>query len=53
MATRCKLCRRQLPDTSYDDRCTCGWWLDHNCSRNHREWCPRDGEDRWVGAVEL
>ncbi|WP_157525738.1 hypothetical protein [Halorientalis sp. IM1011] len=53
MAIGCKLCRRQLPDTGHDANCGCGWWLDHNCCENHREWCPDGGEDGWIGAVEL
>lgn len=53
MAIGCKLCRRRLPDVGHDATCSCGWWLDHNCSENHRQWCPDGGEDGWIGAVEI
>jgi len=52
MATRCTLCRR-LVDRSQDADCRCGWCLDPNCARNHREFCPTDGQDKWIGAVEI
>ncbi|MFB6164280.1 MAG: hypothetical protein ABEJ31_03890 [Haloarculaceae archaeon] len=53
MGTRCKLCGRRATDSSAVDACTCGWRLDANCYRNHREWCPATGPDRWIGAVEI
>ncbi|WP_247009098.1 hypothetical protein [Halorientalis litorea] len=53
MRSRCKLCRGRLTDRSQDQNCSCGWVLDANCAHNHRHWCPDDGRDNWVGAVEL
>lgn len=53
MAIGCKLCKHRLPDTGHDAHCTCGWWLDSHCSENHGKWCPDDGADSWIGAVEI
>jgi hypothetical protein len=49
MAT-CKLCTEELGnDASF---CRCGGQFHERCLENHDDWCPRAGEDRWIGAHE-
>ncbi|WP_276255392.1 hypothetical protein [Halomontanus rarus] len=53
MGARCKLCQRQIDRAGHQVRCECGWVMDEWCDENHHSWCPKHGDDRWVGAVEL
>ena len=53
MPVRCKLCQRRIEESNYQVQCECGWVMDTWCNENHHSWCPKHGEDRWVGAVEL
>ncbi|WP_164974630.1 hypothetical protein [Halegenticoccus tardaugens] len=53
MAVRCKLCRRTMATREVQHYCNCGWTMDHRCAEAHVHWCPRHGEDAWVGAVEI
>jgi hypothetical protein len=53
MPVRCKLCQGLITDRSRAATCECGWRLDDGCREGHDGWCPRHGEERWVGAVEI
>lgn len=53
MGIRCKLCRQELRAETDVADCECGWQLDVNCASDHEGWCPRYGQENWLGAVEI
>lgn len=51
MTTHCQGCGRPLDD--HAEYCMCGRHFHAACREDHEEWCPREGTDAWVGAVEF
>lgn len=51
MTNRCRGCGGELHGN--DAYCTCGQHYHEDCLEGHRDWCAREGTDRWIGALEF
>ncbi|WP_161972917.1 MULTISPECIES: hypothetical protein [Halostella] len=53
MQQRCTLCRKVIGSGEERVLCHCGRLLHDRCADAHTDWCDVEGNERWIGAVEL